>query len=118
MPLLGSVYLLEIEVSFLQSLVQLLWATMNHLTHKTTPTTYNTHLKRYPMDEVKRVDNVAEGFAHLSPVSISDQGVEIHLRERDFPHELLTKEHHSSYPEEQDVMTCLQETVRVEVFQI
>ena len=47
-------------------------------------------------------------------MSVPHHGMEVHLWKREFPHQLLTKEHHSCYPEEQNIMTCFKELVWVE----
>ena len=70
------------------------------------------------MDEIKGIDNVAEGFAHFSPMSIPDHCMEVHLSEGDFPQKLLSKEDHPCNPEEQDIMASLKEVVWVEILQI
>ena len=70
------------------------------------------------MDEVEGVNDIAEGFAHFSSVSIPDHRVEIHLSKWDLAQKLLPKEDHPSHPEEQDIVASLKEVVRVEILQI
>lgn len=38
-----------------------------------------SHLQRHPRDDVQGVDDVPQGFAHLAPVGVADNGVEVHL---------------------------------------
>ena len=70
------------------------------------------------MYKVKRVDDISEGFAHLSSVSISDHRMKVDLREGDLTHHLLSKEDHPGNPKEQNVVTSFKELVRVEVVEI
>ena len=70
------------------------------------------------MNKVEGIDDIAEGFAHLPPVGVSDHGVEVDLGEWNLSHHLLTEKDHPSNPEEQDVVTSLKELVGVEVLEI
>ena len=41
-----------------------------------------THLERDPLDDVQRVDDVAQRLAHLAAVLVSDHRVKVHLGNR------------------------------------
>ena len=70
------------------------------------------------MDEVEGVNDIAEGFAHFSSMSIPDHRVEIHLGKGDLAQKFLPKEDHPSHPKEEDVVPSLKEVVGIEILQI
>ena len=70
------------------------------------------------IDDLQRVDPVAQGFAHLATLCVAHQTVYIHMVERHFACSFQCREHHPYDPEEDDVVTRYQHIRRIEVFQI
>lgn len=102
------------------------------------------HLEGDSCNDVQRVNDVAQRFAHLPPVGVSHHCMQIHLEEsiRILSHVRLptpashpvglcadlfegqlagqfeAHHHHTGDPEEQDVMARLQQSARVEHIQV
>ena len=101
------------------------------------------YLERDASHDIQRVNDIPQTLAHLPAMSISHHRMEVHLtkrwgslkrekrreregrevlesnlREWDLSHDLLSKEHHPGHPEEENVMTSLQQGVWIESLQI
>ena len=63
------------------------------------------------------VDDIPLAFAHLLPLSIAHQSMDINLLEGNFIHALEAHHHHPGDPEEKDVEPGYQTTGRVELLQ-
>eukprot|EP00123_Amoebidium_parasiticum_P018833 comp24297_c0_seq1/m.45554 comp24297_c0_seq1/g.45554 ORF comp24297_c0_seq1/g.45554 comp24297_c0_seq1/m.45554 type:complete len:453 (+) comp24297_c0_seq1:672-2030(+) len=70
------------------------------------------------VDHVHGVHHVAQGLAHLAPVRIADQRMQVHLREGQVAHEAQAHHDHSCHPEEQDVVPRLQQLPRIEPLEV
>ena len=55
------------------------------------------------LDQVHRVDGVAEALAHLAPLQIEDQRRDEHGRERDPAYDVQSHHHHARDPQEDDL---------------
>ena len=53
--------------------------------------------------QFQRVHDVALGLGHLLALLVEDEGVDVHILERNFAHELYAHHHHPGDPEEDDV---------------
>ena len=70
------------------------------------------------VDDLDRVDAVAERLAHLSTLRVAHEAVHQRDRERALAHLLDAGEHHARQPEEDDVVAAGEYRIRVEVLQI
>mmetsp|Transcript_45487 Transcript_45487/g.140564 ORF Transcript_45487/g.140564 Transcript_45487/m.140564 type:complete len:526 (-) Transcript_45487:1306-2883(-) len=61
------------------------------------------------LDHVQGVDDVAQALGHLPAVGVADHGVEVDRGEGELPREADGHHHHPGYPEEEDVVPCLQQ---------
>jgi len=75
-------------------------------------------LERRALDDVDRVDDVAERLGHLAAVRVADHGVAEDLVERDLAREVDAEEDHARDPEEEDVPARLEQARRVEVLEV
>jgi hypothetical protein len=65
------------------------------------------------LNNIRWVDNIAEGFGHFAAVGISDHGMAKNLLEGHFTGEVDTKENHASHPEEKNVPSGFENRGRV-----
>ncbi len=70
------------------------------------------------LNDVDRVDDIAERLRHLPSVGISDHRVAVNLLERHLAGQSVGEEDHSSDPEEQNVPSGLENAVRVEMLDV
>ena len=70
------------------------------------------------VDDLQRVDAVAQRLAHLSALRVADQAVEQNCVERNLSGVLQSREDHAGNPEEDDVVAGDQGVSRVEIFQL
>ena len=63
----------------------------------------------------ERIDSVAERLGHLASELVPYQAVNEYVVIRRVSHALISREHHPYYPEEYDVISCHEDTVRIEV---
>ena len=69
-------------------------------------------------DQVERVEGVAQTLAHLAPLFVAHQAMQIDIAERHVAGKLQAHHDHTRHPEEDDVIARLQDCGRVEAFQI
>src|SRR5699024_3528422 len=69
------------------------------------------------IDHFQRIDAVSEGFAHLSSLGISHKAVDQYVVERNLTGLLQSGEHHTHYPERDNIITRYQNIRRIEIFQ-
>ncbi len=67
------------------------------------------------VDDLQRVDAVAQGFGHLPALAVPDQSVEQHCVERLLAHVLETGEDHPDDPEKDDVVARHQHVRGIEI---
>ena len=67
------------------------------------------------VDNLERIDTVAEGLGHLATLRVTNQTVDQYCMERALACLLNTREYHTDYPEEDDIVTCYENICRVEV---
>ena len=70
------------------------------------------------LNDLQRVNAVAQRFGHLASLLIADQTVNINRLERNFLHVLHAGEDHAGNPEEDDVISGDQRVRRIEVLQL
>ena len=70
------------------------------------------------VDDLQRVDAVAQRLGHLSALRVSYQTVDKNGIERSLAHILNAAEHHSDYPEEDDIIACYQCVCGIEILKI
>ena len=70
------------------------------------------------LDDLERVNAVAEGFAHLSALLVADDTVDKYGVERSLACLLDRRENHSRDPEEDDIVARDQSAGRVEIFEV
>jgi len=62
--------------------------------------------------------NISQGLGHFATMRVPHHWVQIDFLERQLAQQLLAKEHHASHPEEENVMTRLQQRCGIEGLQI
>ena len=65
-------------------------------------------VERDAVDDVERVDDVAQRLAHLAAVRVADDRVQVDVLERQLPCELFAHHDHARHPEEEDVYSAKQ----------
>ncbi len=70
------------------------------------------------LDHFDRIDAIPERLAHLPPLFISHQLVDIDIFERDFIHKLQPHHDHTGNPKEDDIKGGAQQRSRVKGFEI
>ena len=70
------------------------------------------------IDDLQRIDTVAEGFRHLSSLGISYEAVDKHGGEGLFARVLQRGEDHSCNPEEDNIITRYKGIGRVEILKV
>ena len=70
------------------------------------------------LDDLQRVDTVAEGLGHLAPLDITHGAVEVDAREGRLAHGVITRHDHAGHPEEEDFGGCGQGVAGVERLEV
>ncbi|CDN46068.1 Uncharacterized protein BN871_KJ_00010 [Paenibacillus sp. P22] len=70
------------------------------------------------LDDVQRIDSVAERLGHLLAVRVAHQAVHEHVLERDAVREFQRREDHAGYPEVDDVVAGDKQVVRIVALEI
>ena len=70
------------------------------------------------VNNLKRIDTVPQGLTHLTALGIPYKTVNKHMVEWSFTGLLQPREHHSYYPEENNVIACNQHIRGIEVIKI
>lgn len=68
-------------------------------------------LKGRSFDDLQRIDYISSRLRHLVSLGVADQGVQKDLLERDLASQPNRHHDHTSNPEEQNVMACLEQLV-------
>eukprot|EP01137_Pigoraptor_chileana_P033897 Opistho-2@25586 len=69
-------------------------------------------------DDVNGINDIAKRLRHFPAVGIADNGVQKDLLKRHFPGELHAEKHHARNPEEENVVSRLQECSRIEQLEL
>lgn len=75
-------------------------------------------LKRDALDHIDRVDHVAERLAHFATMRITHHRMQQNLRKGQRVGELESEHDHPRYPEEEDVLSGLEQRRRIEALEI
>lgn len=75
-------------------------------------------LQAQSLDDIRGVNDVAEGLAHLPSVCITNHSMAVDLLEWHLASEVDTKEDHTRHPEEEDIPTGFEDGRGVEVSEI
>ena len=70
------------------------------------------------VDDLDRINAVAQGFGHLAPLRIAHQAVHQGHMERALPHLLQAGKHHARQPEEDDIVSAAQYGIGIEILEI
>ena len=70
------------------------------------------------VDNLQRIDTVAQGLAHLASLLIPHKTVDEHVVKRTFAGVLISGEYHTDNPEEDNIITGHQHVGRVEIIEI
>ena len=69
------------------------------------------------INNLQRVDAVAQGFGHLTALAVANQTMDEYLVERNLMHEFHTHNQHTCNPEEDDIVTGYEHACRIELLQ-